>query len=248
MENLKIVSSFHKASRTKSKVESRECHAFIFRVKGYADYSFDGKTVRIDEGEMIFLPKGSAYSYVTPQQPESLYTSVNFNADGIGLEIKVYSLSDFHNAKYMAESFTELWNLGDESDRYKCYALVYELAAHITRLESLGDAEKRRFSAIEPAVEYLKKHVYDAELKVNKLHKLCGMSDTYFRRLFVMRFNMTPNKYLTETRLSYAKTVIDSGDYTSISEVAYLVGFDDPLYFSKAYKKFYGYPPSFRSQ
>ena len=200
--------------------------------------------MRVNEGEMIFVPKGSSYSFVTPLQEENIYTSINFSAENVDLPIKVYSLLDFHNGKYITESFTEIWNFGDESDRLKCYSLLYELLAYVIKTEHIGDDEKRRSHIIEPAMEYLKKNMYSPDLKIEKLSAICGVSDTYFRRLFSARFNMTPSEYVTASRLSYAKTVLDSGDYDSIREVAYLVGYNDPLYFGKAFKKFYGYPPS----
>ena len=69
------------------------------------------------------------------------------------------------------------------------------------------------------------------------------MSGTYFRRLFLNRFNMTPNKYLISKRLIYAEKLLSSGKY-SIKEVAEMSGFCDVKYFSRVVKKEYGVPPS----
>lgn len=245
LENLKIISSFHKASKNTAEVKNRELNAFIVRIKGYADYIFNDRTLRVNEGEMIFIPKGSSYSFVTPPQKENLYTSINFSAENVPFSVKVYPISDFHNVKYITDSFTELWNFGDASDKYKCFSIFYELVSYITKMEHLSDVQKRKHAVIEPAVEYLKKHIYDGELKINKLYALCGVSDTYFRRIFLARFGMTPSEYITAGRLSYAKIIIESNEYATLKEVAELVGYNDPLYFSKAFKKFYGYPPSF---
>ena len=43
IEDVKIISSFRKASKLHAVVESRASHAFIFRLSGEAEYSFDGK-------------------------------------------------------------------------------------------------------------------------------------------------------------------------------------------------------------
>ncbi len=51
---------------------------------------------------------------------------------------------------------------------------------------------------------------------------------------------LTPNKYIRSVRLQMARTAIESGRYTTISEVAYAVGFETPAYFSKLFKEFYG--------
>lgn len=86
--------------------------------------------------------------------------------------------------------------------------------------------------------------MYDCSLNIHKLHNLCDISDTYFRQIFVSKFGTTPQKYITSRRLSHAKSIIDSGDFHTISEVAASVGFSDPLYFSKVFKKMYGVSPS----
>ena len=93
-------------------------------------------------------------------------------------------------------------------------------------------------------MEYLKKYIYDSSFKINKLHRLCGISDTYFRRIFEAEFNMTPQEYVVTGRISHAKSIIESGDFDSIKEVSELVGYNDPLYFSKAFRKVYGVSPS----
>jgi YesN/AraC family two-component response regulator len=41
-----------------------------------------------------------------------------------------------------------------------------------------------------------------------------------------------------------AKAIIESGEFSSINEVAYTVGYDDPLYFSRHFKKYFGIAPS----
>jgi AraC-like DNA-binding protein len=38
--------------------------------------------------------------------------------------------------------------------------------------------------------------------------------------------------------------MLESGDFDSIKEVALSAGYSDPLYFSKVFKKFYGFSPS----
>ena len=58
------------------------------------------------------------------------------------------------------------------------------------------------------------------------------------------RFNMTPQEYVVAERMSYAKSIIESGDYETIKEVSELVGYNDQLHFSKTFKKYYGYSPS----
>lgn len=242
-ESVKIISSFKKPSKMYGKITSRVCHGFIFKINGYTDYFFENKTVRLNAGEFIFLPKGTSYEY-RPSSECSLYTSINFEATLDNASPQVFSQEIFHDSNYIIQSFSELWKFGSASDKYRCCALVYELLSCVSKFEHPGTKKKRKYALIDPAVEYLKSHLHDSKLKTNKLHCLCGISDTYFRKIFTARFNMTPREYVLTRRITDAKAIIESGDYDSIREVSFSVGYCDPLYFSKAFKKFYGFPPS----
>ena len=244
IEGVKIISSFHTRSKPYGKIESRATHGFIYRIKGWAEYCVDGETVKVNEGEMIFLPKGSRYEYATTQDEENLYTSINFDADMEKTEITSYSLKNFQCANYIFGGFSERWNFGNLSDKYACLSDFYSIVAYVSKFEETEGTRRKSYQTIEPAVEYLKSHMYDENLKVDKLHRLCGISDTYFRRIFLARFNMTPQEYITNNRIIRARSIIESGDYDSIKEVAEAVGFSDALYFSKVFRKHYGFPPS----
>ena len=75
-------------------------------------------------------------------------------------------------------------------------------------------------------------------------HLMCGISGAYFRKIFFSNFGTNPKDYISKKRLSHAKAILDSGNYYTISEVAASVGYSDPLYFSRAFRKKYGISPS----
>ena len=72
----------------------------------------------------------------------------------------------------------------------------------------------------------------------------CGISNTYFRKLFVLKYGAKPTDYIISKRIGHARAIILSGDFETIEEVAHSVGYSDPLYFGKVFKKFYGVSPS----
>ncbi len=62
------------------------------------------------------------------------------------------------------------------------------------------------------------------------------MSDTYFRKLFVERFSVTPLKYINRLKLNYAKELLLS-DYYTVEEIAEKCGFNNINYFSLFIKR-----------
>ena len=67
----------------------------------------------------------------------------------------------------------------------------------------------------------------------------------YLRKLFKKEVGVTPLEYLIRVRMKKAETILSamSGDY-SVAEVARLCGYDDALYFSRVFKKYFGCSPS----
>ena len=65
----------------------------------------------------------------------------------------------------------------------------------------------------------------------------------YLCRLFRQELNTTPHKYLANLRLETAANMLRQGDGRSITEIARMCGYSDPLYFSRVFKKRYGVSP-----
>ena len=243
IEDINIISSFKKQSISYGKKENRLSHGFIFKISGYTEYFFENKKITVNAGQVIFLPQGSSYEYRSYGE-DSLYTSINFFAKVENPAPCVYSLEDYLASTFIYESFSELWRFGSLSDKYKCLSAFFDFLAFIERVDHLSNLNKNKYYIIEPAIDYLKEHLFDCHLKIDNLHRLCCISDTYFRKLFISRFNATPQEYVISKRLAHAISIIESGDYLSIAEVSELVGYKDPLYFSKAFKKLYGFSPT----
>lgn len=244
VRNATITATFHNKGKPIVVVEKRKYNFFAIRRSGAVDYEFENQTLRSDAGSLIFIPKGFRYIARALTETHS-YTTIHFEADfDAPLRPAVFSLEKFMGADYIGERFSDLWNFGGAAEKYQCLSLFYSLLSHLATEESEDRSHHDKYRLIDPAMEYLKEHLYDCNLKTEKLYRLCGISGTYFRTIFFSRFGTTPQSYICTKRLTHAKTMIDSGDFLSIGEVARTVGFNDPLYFSKAYKKAYGIPPS----
>lgn len=74
------------------------------------------------------------------------------------------------------------------------------------------------------------------------------MSVSWFIRNFKEYTEITPTQYILSLRISNAQTLLESTNY-NITEIADIVGYDNPLYFSRIFKKQSGMSPSeFRKQ
>ncbi len=82
-----------------------------------------------------------------------------------------------------------------------------------------------------------------SNLSLDELAKLCNLSLSSFKREFKKVFNDTPNSYISGQKLKRAKELLRITEMP-ISEIAYGVGFNDPLYFTRLFKNKIGSSPS----
>jgi transcriptional regulator GlxA family with amidase domain len=71
--------------------------------------------------------------------------------------------------------------------------------------------------------------------------KKMGVGYRHFRRLFQESTGLPPHQYVLNLRLNHAKRLLLT---LPVAEVAARVGFDDPLYFSRMFKKKIGIAPT----
>ncbi len=69
-----------------------------------------------------------------------------------------------------------------------------------------------------------------------------GRSQFYSKMMEVT--GKTPKEYIRQMRMDHAAELLRSGEMITVAEVAYQVGFSDPLYFSRCFKQHFGMTPS----
>ncbi len=244
MENIKIISSYAAVTTPCGKMKNRKYNTFIYRTSGANHINFEDRQITVRKGEMIFFPQGCSYSHQVIPGEECRYISINFEANLTDPKPTLYSMEHFPEANYIFNYISSVWKVGSTPEKFKCLSLFYSLLTYVSGIEHMDYAYKKKAHLIEPAVSYLKAHIFDANVKADSLHLLCGISDTYFRKIFSSNFGTTPQKYIISKRMAQAKSIIDNGDFYTISQVAQAVGYSDSLYFSKVFKLIYGVSPT----
>lgn len=244
IENLEIKTISRGTSKSNYTTKPRKFNSLIIRISGSVRYSLEDSHFVLNAGDIAFLPKGSRLGISTVSELPSEFISINFEADLSDTTPFFYSLESFPNVEDFSDNLVNLWKFGDYADRYKCYSHFYNILSYLKNLESQRYIGKKKLDIISPAISYLKTHIYDSDLNLEKLYQVCNVSGTYFRKIFKDNYSVSPQQYILSKRLSHAKAIIDSGDYNAISEVALSAGYTDALYFSRIFKKMYGVSPS----
>lgn len=96
---------------------------------------------------------------------------------------------------------------------------------------------------ISTAINHMHDNFMYKILSIDEYATMCNMSKVTFVKYFKLYKNTTPTKYFNALKISNAQLQLLNTDKT-ISEIAYDLNFDDPLYFSKMFRKITGESPS----
>ena len=131
------------------------------------------------------------------------------------------------------EKINKEWQNKDCGYKLLIKSLIYEIFGRVLREEKYKPA----FDKIEESVKYLRKNYCNPDLSTVEIAKVSGMSESYFRSLFVDIYGMSPKAYITELRLKKADELLQ---YTtlSIAEIAAKTGFRNQQYFCNFYKSY----------
>lgn len=90
---------------------------------------------------------------------------------------------------------------------------------------------------------HIAQHLTDPDFNIERLATLMQMGHTKFYGKMRDITGMSPNKYIMSERMRIAGEMVLEGRM-NVSEIAYKVGFQDPSYFNKCFKRHFGTVPS----
>lgn len=89
---------------------------------------------------------------------------------------------------------------------------------------------------VRQAIAYVQRH-YASALRVQDIAESVGLSENYFSNIFSNETGRTFSQFLQQFRVERAKELLEEGG-TKWYEVSGRVGFDDPKYFTKVFKRY----------
>ena len=124
---------------------------------------------------------------------------------------------------------------------YMMQAVLYRILAF-----HLGDAKEAPDRASDTATKiksFIDNH-YEENLRIDDIAKKFGYSRSHLYKIFKDSYGTSVMDYLLSVRIEKSKLLLQEKAECTVSEAAYAVGFNDPLYFSRAFHERVGTSPS----
>ncbi len=93
---------------------------------------------------------------------------------------------------------------------------------------------------VEYAVNYIEANFSTA--KVSDVARFIGIHRSYLTSIFQKKMGVSPQEYLMKAKMKAAERLL-LNSLAPVQEVSQMVGYDNPLTFSKAFKNYYGMSP-----
>ena len=127
-------------------------------------------------------------------------------------------------------------------------SVVTELEAEASKAEQeFGLPEDRLFENLSEYADtmeaWLRAHLKE-EVHLGELCARLKLNPSYAVKIYKKCKGVTPMRHLTILRIRQACHLLVNSPALQIKQIAHLVGFDDPLYFSRVFSQETGHTPS----
>lgn len=226
----------------------------IMIVSGEGEYQIDGQKHNIKTGDMIILN-----SYVSHE--EHLLACDSLGVETYCCGIKKASFNKKSPNRIIPDNASPVFSLGKYSDIVTHYmALIFSFLQdqQCVRAQSIFEnffsfLEETIFNHIQCYSEqnndilllrvkdYIERNYFENHT-MKSLAELVNISPYYLGHKFKEKFNYSPINYLIKCRIGEAQTLLQNTD-KQISDICFLVGFNNPSHFQSTFKQLVGVTP-----
>lgn len=225
----------------------------LYIASGKAHFHFNGKEQIVTAGHMVlYRPKEpQKYEYYGEDQTEVYW--VHFTGGNVTNILRSYGITDDKKVFYCGSGldyknlFRSMINeLQMCKDNYAEMLEMYlrQIFIMLKRYftDSLKTDNTHIIEEIDKATLYFNEH-YSEEISIEEYAQNNHFSVSWFIRNFKHCTGSTPMQYILSKRIYNAEILLHDSTY-NVTEIAEIVGYDNPLYFSRIFKKVKGLSPS----
>jgi len=224
----------------------------IYLINGAGHYILGEDTISAKAGSVIlYRPyQHQDYFYKAAEKPEIYW--IHFTGNQVENLIDELGFADKNvymvglNSEYMEFFESIIYELQIKKANYHqlCIGYLLQLLSSFSRENSVLHNRERILGNhnIENIIRAMNEN-YHREYSVENYAKMCNLSISQFIRNFKKQTMYSPAKYIEKIRIAKAKELLCSSNL-SIAEISSIVGYKDPYYFSKVFKKVASITPS----
>ena len=228
-------------------------YQLLYVASGKTVFYFNGEPKEVAAGHMVlFQPKQEQhYEYFAVDRPEVYW--VHFTGSDVRNILKHYDIPLDRHVIYSGSSATYA---------YLFKEIIHELQTCRTGFEELLEMYLRQIfllvqrsweerkptvsSYLQEEIDYARKYFnehYNEDISIEEYAQSRGMSVSWFLRNFKQMTMKSPMQYILTIRINNAVSLLETTDY-NVTEISTIIGYDNPLYFSRIFKKQKGVSPS----
>ena len=229
----------------------RPDYQILYIASGKAWFTFQKKAIEVPAGNMVlYRPhQPQQYAYYLKDKPEIFWlhftgsesplltSKAGFEAGqilytGVSSKYQELFLSIIREIQLPRPCFEDLTAL-----------YLRQLFLLLNRQKQEGGSQKTEIQKeMEKTVHYFHEN-FSVDIEISHYARSLHMSTCWFIRSFKQYTGMPPRQYLTSIRVKKAQELLESTDY-GVGEIGSIVGYENPLYFSRIFKKQTGISPA----
>lgn len=242
-------------------------------VGGQAEFVINGKKSIVKEGQIVYVPMGCTleckaidkkFSFISIRFTTSVfYEGADFMEEYLGVARTICAtpqlkenfehIYEWVHRKEQAKMFWirgyldliigEIVMASREEEARKTEEISSKKEFELEKIhQKIHENTAKNDLRIQFVIDYIVLHAKET-YTISQLSEMAGVAETTFRKLFKEQTGKAPNAFLRELKLTTAaKELLKSSD--SVNSIAYGVGFEDPNYFSRMFKKTFGVTPN----
>lgn len=212
---------------------SHETWEFIYCTSGSGTFHFAENKIDYKQGDIVIIPPNVMHA----NESSKGFTNVHINMEDVSLPQHPDLISD-DSEKHILTSFKDAFYYYN-SQTHKKQLLLSALGNLIVSYIIAFQRNKPLPTVVDEIKSNIVKNFPDCNYQLDDYLHSFNFSYDYLRKLFKSEMGITPYRYLLNMRMQLAEKLLCSlnGNEYNITQIAHMCGFDEPLYFSRVFKK-----------